>query len=111
MLSRPKSVEAEFFQNPEEVTLIAHYAQRDVALHLWILLPNVAEPRFYSLPWNEGGKERSREIQQARKAHKGKPLIIKSPFKKAPGAWDVFPPPQKPYPEKAPPPEMRKFTP
>jgi hypothetical protein len=65
LLSRPKPVDLEWWQsNAEEATVLGAQLQESQAIHLWLQLPGVAEPRSYVLPWNRETAERLQEAQR-----------------------------------------------
>ena len=79
LLSRPKPVDLEWWLHAEEATVLGSQIQENEAIHLWLQLPDVAEPRAYVLPWNRDTAER---LQQARRAaeQQGGDVRMRLPF-------------------------------
>lgn len=72
-LGKCKSVEYEFFKNPKDIEVLASHAVEGDALYLLIDLPPV---RCYSLPWEDGGKQMKKGIDQHGKNHPGYKTVI-----------------------------------
>jgi len=79
LLSRPKPVDLEWWLHAEEATVLGSQIQENEAIHLWLQLPDVAEPRAYVLPWNRDTAER---LQEARRAaeQQGGDVRMRLPF-------------------------------
>jgi hypothetical protein len=79
LLSRPKPVDLEWWLHAEEATVLGSQIQENQGIHLWLQLPDVAEPRAYVLPWNRDTAER---LQQARRAaeQQGGDVRMRLPF-------------------------------
>jgi hypothetical protein len=79
LLSRPKPVDLEWWLHAEEATVLGSQIQENQGIHLWLQLPDVAEPRAYVLPWNRDTAER---LQQARRAaeKQGGDVRMRLPF-------------------------------
>ena len=109
MLGRPKSTRLEVLRSGDkEARVLGSYIVEGSGIYMWLLLPGVAEPRYYVLPWDE---KTARALQAAIQdnAHQhGGGVIVQIPFERS---WDkrepVFHPlPQPKLPDKggAPPP-------
>lgn len=110
LLSRPKEVSKEMFQNPEEVELLSYYADQGVALYLWILMPGIEEPRYYVIPWEDGGKELERGIGQAQESAGEQPILIPHLFEPSLETDKTpYPRPQEAPPQKEAPENVRQF--
>jgi hypothetical protein len=79
LLSRPKPVDLEWWQNAEEATVLGSQIQEDEAIHLWLQLPDLAEPRAYVLPWNRDAAERLQEALRAAE-QQGGDVRMRLPF-------------------------------
>ena len=79
LLSRPKPVDLEWWQNAEEATVLGSQIQEDEAIHLWLQLPDLAEPRAYVLPWNRDTAERLQEALRAAE-QQGGDVRMRLPF-------------------------------
>jgi hypothetical protein len=79
LLSRPKPVDLEWWLHAEEATVLGSQIQENQGIHLWLQLPDLAEPRAYVLPWNRDTAER---LQQARRAaeQQGGDVRMRLPF-------------------------------
>jgi hypothetical protein len=65
LLSRPKPVALEWwYANAEEATVLGARFEEDHAIHLWLQLPQVTEPRAYSLPWSRDLAEQLQTAQR-----------------------------------------------
>ena len=65
LLSRPKPIDLEWWQrNAEEATVLGAKLEENRGIHLWLQLPDVAEPRAYVLPWDRETAERLQEAQR-----------------------------------------------
>jgi hypothetical protein len=64
LLSRPKPVDLEWWLNAEEATVLGSQIRENEAIHLWLQLPDLAEPRAYVLPWNRDTAERLQQAQR-----------------------------------------------
>jgi hypothetical protein len=65
LLSRPKPIDLEWWlSNAEEATVLGSQVQENQGIHLWLQLPDVAEPRAYVLPWNRDTAERLQQAQR-----------------------------------------------
>lgn len=111
LLSRPKPVDLEWWlSEAEEATVLGSQLQENQGIHLWLQLPDVAEPRAYVLPWN---RDTAEQLQQAQREaeQQGGEVRMRLPFE--PSLEDREPkfyaPPQPALPPKDltnPPPEF-----
>jgi hypothetical protein len=63
LLSKPKPVALEWWlSHAPEAEVVASRAIENEGIYLWLLLPEVAEPRAYVLPWDRASAE---QLQQA----------------------------------------------
>jgi hypothetical protein len=80
LLSRPKPIDLEWWQrNAPEATVLGAKLEENQGIHLWLQLPDVAEPRAYVLPWNRETAERLQEAQREA-AEQGGDLRMRMPF-------------------------------
>jgi hypothetical protein len=80
LLSRPKPVDLEWWQaGAEEATVLGSVLQENQGIHLWLQLPDVAEPRAYVLPWNRDTAERLQEAQREAQQQDGE-VRMRLPF-------------------------------
>jgi hypothetical protein len=65
LLSRPKPIDLEWYlSHAEEATVLGSQVEEDESIHLWLQLPDVAEPRAYVMPWNRDTAERLQQAQR-----------------------------------------------
>jgi hypothetical protein len=65
LLSRPKPVGLEWWHaNAAEATVLGARFEEEVAIHIWLQLPEIAEPRGYSLPWSRDLAEQLQTAQR-----------------------------------------------
>jgi len=79
LLSRPKPVELEWWLHAEEATVLGSQIQENQGIHLWLQLPDVAEPRAYVLPWNRDTAERLQHALRAAE-QQGGDVRMRLPF-------------------------------
>ena len=79
LLSRPKPVDLEWWQNAEEATVLGSQIQENEAIHLWLQLPDLAEPRAYVLSWNRDTAERLQEALRSAE-QQGGDVRMRLPF-------------------------------
>ena len=80
MLSRPKPVSLELArQELAEATVLGAHLEEDRAIHLWLGLPGISEPRAYSLPWD---RQLARQLRGAERdsQESGAQVQIRKPF-------------------------------
>lgn len=82
LLSRPRSATEEWFhQNAKEALVTGVYVHEGVALYLYLVLPDLTEPRSYKFPWNDETRELAQSIQGALESEEGQNgVIIPYPF-------------------------------
>ena len=80
LLSRPKPTELELAgERIEKATVLAASIEEGSAIYLWLRLPGVSEPRYYTMPWEQKSAiELQRAIRESRKS--GQHVIIDLPF-------------------------------
>ena len=80
LLSKPKPVDLEWvLSDTTEAEVVASRLVEDRGIYLWLLLPDVFEPRAYVLPWDRTSAE---QLQQAlRQAEQqGSAVQMRLPF-------------------------------
>jgi hypothetical protein len=111
MLGRPKSTRLEVLRQPgSELKVLGSYIVEGAGIYLWLQLPDLREPRYYVLPWDEKtAKALQTTIEQNAQAHGGG-VMMQIPVERS---WEwrdpVFhPAPQPKLPDKggAPPPVL-----
>jgi hypothetical protein len=111
MLGRPKSTRLEVLRQPDgEFKVLGSYLIENAGIYLWLRMPNVIEPRYYVLPWDE---ETAKDLQKAiaeNSSNHGSGVVMELPQERS---WEwrkpVFhPAPQPKLPDKggAPPPVL-----
>jgi hypothetical protein len=110
---RPKPVRDEWLRaNAEEAVVLAFDLEEGRAIHLWLRLPGVGEPRAYRLPWS---RPLAQQLQEAGRAAEraGTAVAMRRPFE--PSLDDreprVYPLPQPAGPPKEPPGEALVLPP
>ena len=80
LLSRPKPVGIEHFPDEgTEAIVLAATVDEGKAIYVWLRLPELREPRYYSLPWRlEDAKALNRAIRNA--GRHGSRIIMRLPF-------------------------------
>lgn len=80
LMSRPKPVAMEWLRRElPEATLLSANMQENKAIYLWLKVPEVDEPRAYTLPWNRKLAEQLQEAQrEAQKNRNG--VRVRRPF-------------------------------
>ena len=106
ILSRPKPMALETVHKQiEQVQVVSSLMKEDVAIYLWLQIPDIEEPRSYKLPWSD---ELAKELHQAQQnAEKsGTEVKMKKPFERTEdNQATVF------YAEPPPPPPTKQTTP
>lgn len=83
LLSRPKPAALEFSRAAiDEAEVLGAALREGQGIYLWLLLPDIVEPRYYVMPWNLPLAE---ELQQAmREAKRNRAgLVMRLPFEKS----------------------------
>lgn len=81
LLGKPKPAAVEVaLRDLAEATVISSVLRQDVAIYLWLRLPETTEPRAYVLPWNQALAEQLHEAQ-GRAARQGTEVRIRRPFR------------------------------
>ena len=80
LLSRPKPVALEWLKrDAKEAKLVAATYDEGQAIYIWLTMPEVREPRAYTLPWDVKTAQQLQDAQrQARKSKNG--VRIRKPF-------------------------------
>ena len=104
MLGRPKVAALEVFRTDmKDAHVLGSYIEEGQGIFLWLQFPEVAEPRYYKLPWDERTAKALQEaIEQNAKQHGGG-IAMGMPFERS---WDkgepkFYPLPQPKLPDKA----------
>ncbi len=110
---RPKPVRDEWFMaRAQEAVVLAFELDEGRAIHLWLRLPGVEEPRAYRLPWS---RRLGQELQDAGRAARrvGAELAMRAPFEPSLDEREprFYPLPQPAPPPKAVPPEALVLRP
>jgi hypothetical protein len=104
LLGRPKPWQLELGRgSAEAATVLASRLDEGRAIHLWLELDGVAEPRAYVLPWHEGAARALDEAQREAE-QRGTPVRMRDPFMRSLDDREPFfhAAPQPPLPPKIP---------
>jgi hypothetical protein len=109
MLGRPKSTRLEVLRQPgSELKVLGSYIVEGAGIYLWLQLPDLREPRYYVLPWDEKTANGLQKAIAENNTNHGGGVVMELPYERS---WEwrdpVFhPAPQPKLPEKggAPPP-------
>lgn len=102
MLGRPKSALFDIFKSEKTVKVIGSYIKENEGIYLWLVFPNVNEPRYYKFPWDKNLAEDLQKAIQKNKEQHGGGVATTLPFS---GSWDkekpkFYPLPQPRLPDK-----------
>ena len=103
MLGRPKSSRLEVFRTTMgDAKIIGSYLKEGDGMYLWLKLPDLAEPRYYKLPWDEKVAKSLQEAIAENERQHGSGVGMATPFERS---WDPQPPkfyalPQPKLPDK-----------
>lgn len=97
LLSRPRPLAVALSKG--EVDVLAAVPAEGEAIYLWLLLPGVAEPRYFVMPWDRDAAEQLQGAQ--REAGKEGGVRMRLPFENS--LEDREPPMFYPLPQPAPP--------
>ena len=80
LLSRPKPAALELAgEQIDKATVLAASIEEGSAIYLWLRLPNIQQPRYYVMPWEQkSAVELQRAIRESRKT--GQHVMIDLPF-------------------------------
>lgn len=80
LMSRPKPVALEWIRRElPEATLVGATMRENEAIYLWLQVPDIDEPRAYTLPWSRKLAEQLQSAQrEARKNRNG--VRVRRPF-------------------------------
>jgi hypothetical protein len=80
LMSRPKPVALEWLRRElPEATLLSASLQENQAIYLWLKVPEIDEPRAYTLPWSRSLAEQlQRARREAKKNRNG--VRVRRPF-------------------------------
>lgn len=79
LLSQPKPISQEFFNNAGEAIVLATHYHSDEAIYLWLQLPDHPQPAYYVMPWS-GRAAEELEISQREAREHGGMVVMKAPF-------------------------------
>jgi hypothetical protein len=85
LLSKPKPVSLEWLRaSTQEANVLGATVREGEAIYVWLLMPEITEPRAYTLPWS---LELAKQLQEARKQaeQQGTGLGMRLPFEHS---WD-----------------------
>jgi hypothetical protein len=105
VLARPKPTHLEWRQ-PGQAEIIAAKLQEDVAIYLWLILPDEAEPRSYVLPWDQ---EQAEQLLKAMREGQERGVMMHKPFRSNRSLENR--PTFHPSPQEAPPPRESQEPP
>jgi hypothetical protein len=103
MLGRPKSTTLELTRGgAKDVKVLGSYMLEGKGVYLWVQLPNVDEPRYYQLPWDENTAKALQEAVRKNADDHGGGVRMRMPFELS---WDkreplFYPAPQPQLPDK-----------
>ena len=103
MLGRPKSARLELFRaQMADARVLGSYLAEGQGIYLWLQLPEVKEPRYYVLPWDEKTAQALQKAIEENATQHGAGIVMQIPFERS---WEkrdpVFHPlPQPKLPEK-----------
>jgi hypothetical protein len=103
MLGRPKSTTLELTRGgAKDVKVLGSYTLEGKGVYLWVQLPNVDEPRYYQLPWDENTAKELQEAVRKNADDHGGGVRMRMPFE---FSWDkreplFYPAPQPQLPVK-----------
>jgi hypothetical protein len=111
MLGRPKSTRLEVLRQPgPELKVLGSYMVEGAGIYLWLQRPDVREPRYYVLPWDEKTASDLQKAITENNSNHGGGVVMELPYERS---WEwrdpVFhPAPQPKLPDKggAPPPTI-----
>ncbi|MBZ0072589.1 MAG: hypothetical protein WCY26_05900 [Thiohalobacteraceae bacterium] len=81
LLSLPKPVSQEFFNNAKEVVVLGSRTkdERNREIYLWLQLPGESHPRYYVMPWEGRAAEELEMAQREAREHGGQ-VMMNAPF-------------------------------
>jgi len=101
LLSRPKPLRLELWQQADKAKVISATMREGEAIYVWLQFPGADEPRAYALPWNIQMAQQLHSAMQEGQAN-GTDVNMSKPFEA--GLDDREPKfyatPQQPLPEK-----------
>lgn len=98
-LSKPKKINEEYLRSDEKVEVLAYKTIPGEGLYLWMGIPNVKEPRYYKMDWNEQTRKMAQELQDGFENKQRMMMVL--PFEKSlEKEKQVYPIPQLKLPDK-----------
>jgi hypothetical protein len=102
LLSRPKDVTEEWYHRHAAEALVSGvYVDEGVALYLYLVLPEMREPRSYKFAWNDETRNLAQSLQDSLEEAQGQGVAIPQPFE--PSLEREKPLTAHPVPQTAPP--------
>lgn len=80
-LSKPKDMNDEWLRGDDKVEIVGQVIRPGEGLYLLIQLPDIREPRYYSLPWNEKTKKLAQTLQD--RSNKKMQSFMKYPWERS----------------------------
>lgn len=108
LLSNPKPANFEFFERNDKVLLLSAHWKEEVAIWLWVLLPDTDKPRYYVIPWDKKiAEELQKYLEKAKNngdSNNGVEIenLFRNPLNNSPesNSIELHPAPQPKMPEK-----------
>lgn len=79
LLSQPRPLSQELFNNAEEAVVLATHPRSGEAIYLWLQLPGSAQPAYYVMPWSGQAAEELEISQREAREHGGR-VVMNGPF-------------------------------
>jgi hypothetical protein len=97
MLGRPKSTRLELLRSGDtEAKVLGSYMLEGRGIYLWLQLPEVKEPRYYVLPWDDKTAQALQKAIEENAAQHGGGIVMQLPFERS---WDKREPVFHPLPQ------------
>ncbi len=97
MLGRPKSTRLEVLRGGDkEAKVIGSYLLEGSGIYLWLQLPDVREPRYYVLPWDDKTAAALQKAIEQNAAQHGAGIVMQLPFE---CSWEKRDPVFHPLPQ------------
>ena len=81
MLGRPKASQLEILRGATgEARILGSYLKEGEGIFLWLQLAEVAEPRYYKLPWNDKVAQALQKAVEKNAEQKGPGVAMRMPF-------------------------------
>lgn len=96
MLGRPKSTRLEVLRGDREAKVIGSYLLEGSGIYLWLQLPDVREPRYYVLPWDDKTAAALQKAIEQNATQHGAGIVMQLPFERS---WEKREPVFHPLPQ------------